>query len=602
MARKRRRDDAFTAVRTTSADLPSRPWRTLGTPAVPSSLPLSNLVSAVQQLIDPDFDPHRPVGDEPRYLKPWPSRIAPEDVDYLRHRGALAIPETELRDELLRCYVQWVHNFMPMLDLRHFLRCVVENDPSGHISLLLFQAVMFAGTAFVDREHLQAAGYATRKSARKAFFTRVKLLYSLDYEEDRIAILQALLLMTYWADEESSPEKDIWHWVGVCNTLAHSIGLHRDPTQSGVDPATQRLRIRLWWTLYSRDRLIAMGLRRPTHINEGTCDVPPLRLTDFDLGPFPDSVVQRLRCRQLADVSHQRCLATLFIEKVKLCRCLGRVLFAQYAPSNRHLGATDRTTITLVPRQASEAELARCSRQLDSWLRALPPEARFLPASRAHITEAEQVLLLHSAMLRMIYHATASALHRPRTTTTARTKLQAAALGITHIVQGLGQLDLTKFLPQSGVTVLLPAAAAHLVDLTSPDPTVRQVSVDRFHRCVQALQALQDIYPAADIEAAHLEAAVQRLRNESVDVGNGLPSFTDVNPRDDPDVQARSPDDADSVGVLHRPVADDIDLDLFLEYPESESEDDHRGGSPGRPMTRSDGGDLTGDLERDLGL
>lgn len=166
-------DDSLRAGRRSKL---GRKWRTLGTPAVPSSLPLSNMVSAVQELIDPEFDPLIPVlDDEPRYLKPLPSRIAPDDVEFLRHKGALTIPENELRDELLRCYVQWVHNFMPMLNLREFLRCIAENDPNGNISLLLFQAVMFAGTAFVDLKHLQAAGYATRKSARKAFFTRVKV-------------------------------------------------------------------------------------------------------------------------------------------------------------------------------------------------------------------------------------------------------------------------------------------------------------------------------------------------------------------------------------------------------------------------------------------
>lgn len=442
--------------------------------------------------------------------------------------------------------------------------------------------------------------------------------------------------MTYWADEESSPEKDIWHWVGVCNTQAHSIGLHRDPTKSDMDPTAQRLRIRLWWTLYSRDRLIAMGLRRPTHINEGTCDVPMLRLSDFDIEPFPDSVTQLLRCRQLEDVSHQRCLATMFIEKVKLCQCLGRVLFAQYSPSNHHFGATDKTTITLVPRQASEAELARCSQKLDSWLSGLPKDAQFIPASRAHIKDGENVLLLHSAMLRMIYHATSSALHRPRAltfankdrsksgvkwSTTARTKLQDAAIGITHIVQGLSQLNLTKFLPQSGVTVLLPAAVAHLVNLTSSNPTVRQVSIYNFHRCVQALQALKDIYPAADIEAAHLEAAAKKQfmdLNMSLDtIRSDIYSFTNVNQLDSsespPEIQASSPDSCGSIyhrkaqgGALERadrvdddidvthgrnihaeephgaengsrirnenhPVSNDFDMDFFLDYPETES-------------------------------
>jgi hypothetical protein len=153
-----------------------RDSRTHGNPDVQHSLPLANMVSAVQDLIDPDFDPLTAMlDDEPRFLKPLPARIAPEDLEFLRFRGALSLPESGLRDELLRCYIQWVHSFMPVLNLQEFLRCVAENDPEGNVSILLFQAVMFVGTAFVDLKHLQDAGYSTRKSARNAFFTRLRV-------------------------------------------------------------------------------------------------------------------------------------------------------------------------------------------------------------------------------------------------------------------------------------------------------------------------------------------------------------------------------------------------------------------------------------------
>ncbi|KAJ5757157.1 uncharacterized protein N7511_007339 [Penicillium nucicola] len=502
---------------------PSGGSRALGTPDVKHSLPLAHMVSAVQDLIDPDFDPLTAMlDDEPRFLKPLPARIAPEDLEFLRFRGALSLPESGLRDELLRCYIQWVHSFMPVLNLQEFLRCVAENDPEGNVSILLFQAVMFVGTAFVDLKHLQDAGYSTRKSARNAFFTRLRLLYSLDCEEDRIVILQTLLLMTYWSDPENSPQRDIWDWIGVCNTQAQSIGLNKDPASGDMHVRTRRLRARLWWCLYSRDRLIAMGMRRPLQVNDGTSNVPMLSLEDFDFEPFAPSVITSFRCRQLEDVSHQKRLSIMFIEKMKLCQCIGRVLFAQYTPSQRQFGATNRTTVTLVPRQASESEFARCGQKLDSWLSTLPKDAQFIPKTKHNFRDGEDVLLLHGAMLRMLYHATSSALHRPwaaavkdqsKTRTelcnTARIKMHDAASGITHIIQGLNQLNLTRFLPQSGVTVILPAAVAHLSNTMSENPAVRESSVYNFHRCIQVLHCLKDIYPAADQEFANIEAAIK---------------------------------------------------------------------------------------------
>lgn len=370
--------------------------------------------------------------------------------------------------------------------------------------------------------------------------------------------------MTYWSDPENCLHRDIWDWIGICNTQAHSIGLNKDPSTSDLDPKMRRLRMRIWWCIYSRDRLIAMGMRRPLQVNEGTSNVPMLKLEDFDFEPYSPSVVAQFHCRQLEDVSHQKRLATMFIEKVKLCQCIGRVLFAQYAPSQRQFGATDRTTVTLIPRQASESEFTRCNQKLDSWLSALPKDAQFIPASRNNFSDGEDVLLLHGAMLRMLYHATTSALHRPwamyskdqsksrlEWRNVARTKMQDAATGITHIIQGLNQLNLTRFLPQSGVTVILPAAVAHLSNSTSDNPAVRERSISNFHRCIQVLHCLKDIYPAAGIEFANLEAAIKmQTGNHNSNTFFQIMQYN-FDTATAPAYDARKPSSADSTATSH---------------------------------------------------
>jgi hypothetical protein len=114
----------------------------------------------------------------PLFIKPLPAKIGPDEVGYLGKKGALTVPRGTLRSEMLRAYVEFVHPYMPLLDLHDFLTVIDRPDGSlGKVSLILFQAVMFAGSAFVDMRHLQAAGYATRKEARKDFFqkTRVRL-------------------------------------------------------------------------------------------------------------------------------------------------------------------------------------------------------------------------------------------------------------------------------------------------------------------------------------------------------------------------------------------------------------------------------------------
>ncbi|KKA20995.1 hypothetical protein T310_4975 [Rasamsonia emersonii CBS 393.64] len=163
---------------------------------------------------------------------------------------------------------------------------------------------MFAGTAFVDIKHLRAAGYPNRKAARKAFFQRARLLYDFDYEVDRISLVQALLLMTYWY-ETPDDQKDTWHWMGVSLSLAHTIGLHRDPANSGMGPRKKRLWKRIWWSTYTRDRLIALGMRRPMRVKDDDCDVPMLTIDDFEFKTYPPEILNMLGNSAAGDDVHR---------------------------------------------------------------------------------------------------------------------------------------------------------------------------------------------------------------------------------------------------------------------------------------------------------
>ena len=99
-----------------------------------------------------------------------------DDVHHIWKKDALSIPETALRNELMRCYIDYVYPYMPAIELHKFLHIVDQNNgEDGKISLLLFQAIMFAGTAFADRTLLKTAGYMSHKAARKAFYQKVRV-------------------------------------------------------------------------------------------------------------------------------------------------------------------------------------------------------------------------------------------------------------------------------------------------------------------------------------------------------------------------------------------------------------------------------------------
>lgn len=121
-------------------------------------------------------EPNADLGLLPPWVKPLPDRIGQDEIAYLQHKGALSIPEPALQNALLQAYVEYVHPYMPLLELFDFLNVIhAGHGQDGQISLLLYQAVLFAGSAFVKRSVLNQAGYPVRKVARKMFFQRARV-------------------------------------------------------------------------------------------------------------------------------------------------------------------------------------------------------------------------------------------------------------------------------------------------------------------------------------------------------------------------------------------------------------------------------------------
>ncbi len=80
--------------------------------------------------------------------------------------------------ELLTSYCNWVHPQLPFLDLDVFLASVLDRqagEAAPPTSLLLFQAVMFAGSAHTDEKVFRVHGYPSKIEAQNLFFQRVKV-------------------------------------------------------------------------------------------------------------------------------------------------------------------------------------------------------------------------------------------------------------------------------------------------------------------------------------------------------------------------------------------------------------------------------------------
>ena len=111
----------------------------------------------------------------PSYVRPSRPDIRQDDLELLARRGALSLPVGELRDQLVRSFVLYVYPFMPVVDLEDFIGAIDGNEASPKISLIVFQAVLFSATAFVDLPLLQEAGYENRRAARADYYQKVKV-------------------------------------------------------------------------------------------------------------------------------------------------------------------------------------------------------------------------------------------------------------------------------------------------------------------------------------------------------------------------------------------------------------------------------------------
>ncbi|KAH7189896.1 N-terminal binuclear Zn cluster-containing protein [Fusarium oxysporum] len=526
-------------------------------------------------------------GQLPAFFQPLPTNVAAEDVGYLRSKGALSVPSVPLQNALLQAYVEYVHPYMP-LELFPFLNAINAGDGrAGKVSLLMYQAVMFAATAFVDKVALLEAGYATRKAARKAFFQKTRLLHDFDCEPNQLVVVQALLLMTYWY-ETSEDQKGAWHWIGVAISLAYTMGLHQDPRTTSMSTARQKLRKRIWWSCFIRDRLIALGLRQPSRIHDGDFNVAMLEEGDFEIEVFPED----------NNIFPRKCTI--------LGICIGQVLHSMYSVDIRNNSPPENIINSiqmLFPNKKPDNMECFLSINLElvAWAEALPPCCRYTPLMPLDIKDGNATIAVQRTLLHMLYYTIDLTLHRPQllspspihamTTPSvvqaiSRLHIRDATIHVTHMASELHHLRLDRFLPITGVTVILPTMMIQLLEMRDPAPQARDLAARGFQQCLCVMEKLREIYVAADDTVGFLDAALRKLDvdiNElaatavllaelDLDSTNGGPTSLVV-------AESKEISFPDLTFSLEQEVFDwnavtgiELDLDQWLQFPPEETQ------------------------------
>ncbi|RAL16720.1 transcription factor domain-containing protein [Aspergillus homomorphus CBS 101889] len=216
----------------------------------------------------------------PPYRQPGPKSLLTTDPPQL--------PPKDVANRLLGQYYSCLHSVLPVI---HWPTFVAEYEKVYQAGTLLgvpreWAAVLFGVFACGSLHTLEP----NREEEGKEF---VKICCGvIDVWQDNFTLDQAraALLASIFLYEVNSRSAS-WVWIGSAVRVAQEIGLH---LESGPwSPLEGEMRKRVWWGMYTWDRLLALEMGKPVLINDQDCDVDlPCPIDEQYIsegGPVPES-------------------------------------------------------------------------------------------------------------------------------------------------------------------------------------------------------------------------------------------------------------------------------------------------------------------------
>ncbi|EAW13400.1 CeGAL family transcription factor [Aspergillus clavatus NRRL 1] len=453
------------------------------------------------------------------------------ELDILHQRGAFLLPPKPLCDELVEAYFKWVAPVVPIVNRSRFMRHY--RDPKNPPSLLLLQAILLAGSRVCTNPQLMDANGSTTPAAM-TFYKRAKALYDANYEDDRVTIVQALVLLGWYWEGPEDVTKNVFYWTRVAMVVAQGSGMHRSVESSQLTKPDKRLWKRIWWTLFTRDRSVAVALGRPIGINTDDSDVGMLTEDDF----IEDEI--DIAAEYPPDPVHVQ----FFLQYVKLCEIMGLVLSQQYSVASKS-------------RRMNAMDLTHSDMALADWLQNCPKEVCW-QRSRHHFLAA----LLHAN-----YYTTLCLLHRAHMPPASsapnsyrveemaypsRTIAFQAAGMITSIVENLQTHQEIRYTPAFIVYSLFSALIMHVYQMRSSVPSIVATCQERINICMQALKDVSKVWLVAKMVHTLFESILgNKVLEERLQKAAGKrhqrvrPEATHQHPAKKPEPPKRKFDDMD---------------------------------------------------------
>jgi transcriptional regulatory protein AMDR len=401
---------------------------------------------------------------------------------------AFQLPSKDVVDRLLDGYFRHVNPGFPVIDETLFMAQYRARDPQNPPSLLLLHAILVVG-AHVSQDPKERTSY------KAVFFRRAKTLFDARFERNRDTIVQAALLLTWYADGLEDVAANAWFWLGVAARTATGLGMHRDADKSTLVPHNKRMWRRVWWLLFQCDVLVSMQYGRPQSIHLEDSDVQRLRSSDFQ------------DCGAHTQVDY-------IIQATELCKIISEALRGRF-----RLSTTPEARSTAL-RKIDDA-LANWSLRLPNRLHLQTALSMDLWSANLHLQYNVALILLHRSQP---YQQTRAEDHRTSDADVCVT----AASAIQSIFQGLCERDELRFLWISSINFLFTALIQLSVEVRFANPVLAISALRRYDSALVSLREVTKFWPHAQSILHFFETSVRLgqpdTANEPRGAGRAPPS------------------------------------------------------------------------------
>lgn len=449
--------------------------------------------------------------------------IPPQDVNYLELQGCFRVPTRALLDDFLQQYFLHVHPMLPLVNEGDFWEICGSGSRGGsesheRISLLVFQAILFAATPYISRETITALGHPTASAVRASLYRRAKLLYDLESESSPLSIAQASLLLSFWGP--SSTRKPNTSWLSLAIQHAKAAEAHHYaamPTFSATTHPMQRRKQKtlkkVWWCCIIRDRTLGLLMRRPIQITRDHFDFGSSRI----LGP--SDLEDEFDKSKVYSKQTKRSLAEILAQTIQLYVLLTDILMVAFPLDD--VPGWGREV-----RHHDSDRMRECKASLKKWhsssLLKFPLSKSAQGSTNGSNSSREFrhdsailytnlmymyyysscIVLCHHEVLQMVLQAASNG---GSTIYENRHELNAAAEGMTECLKELVRRKLIRWLPVSTVAcAALPTVLSILdVKFSAPNNTSTESSTTRSvglkqHRLNVLVEAMKSYRPQGE--------------------------------------------------------------------------------------------------------